>query len=150
MGSRGGFDNSMAGGCIPRRGVEAVDVKIKLRAGPSTPPDARSHEWATDFTKGAVLPSAYHRLVPPSRDTPQPVFEFASGFVLVVFWLMGGLWASTWQYVEITFPVILVATVILYAYARDLNLMLSGEESAQHLGVSVENLKKILLVTFRS
>jgi len=41
---------------------------------------------------------------------------------------MGGLWASTWQYVEITFPVILVATVILYAYARDLNLMLSGEE----------------------
>jgi iron complex transport system permease protein len=63
---------------------------------------------------------------------------------------MGGLWASTWQYVEITFPVILVATVILYAYARDLNLMLSGEESAQHLGVSVENLKKILLVTFRS
>ncbi len=85
MGSRGGFDNSMAGGCIPRRGVEAVDVKIKLRAGPSTPPDARSHEWATDFTKGAVLPSAYHRLVPPCRDTPQPVFEFASGFVLVVF-----------------------------------------------------------------
>jgi iron complex transport system permease protein len=63
---------------------------------------------------------------------------------------MGGLWASTWQYVEITFPVILVATVILYVYARDLNLMLSGEESAQHLGVSVENLKKILLVTFRS
>jgi iron complex transport system permease protein len=63
---------------------------------------------------------------------------------------MGGLWASTWQYVEITFPAILVATVILYVYARDLNLMLSGEESAQHLGVSVENLKKILLVTFRS
>ena len=150
MGSRGGFDNDMAGGCIPRRGVEAVDVKIKLRAGPSTPPDARSHEWATDFTKGAVTPVCLSPARAPCRDTPQPVFEFASGFVLVVFWLMGGLWASTWQYVEITFPAILVATVILYVYARDLNLMLSGEESAQHLGVSVENLKKILLVTFRS
>ncbi|MEI7826798.1 MAG: iron chelate uptake ABC transporter family permease subunit [Euryarchaeota archaeon] len=65
----------------------------------------------------------------------------------LVFWLMGGLWASRWEYVEITFPVVLVGTVIVYAYARDLNLMLSGEESAQHLGVAVESLKKILLVT---
>jgi iron complex transport system permease protein len=74
---------------------------------------------------------------------------FVSGENLhqLVFWLMGGLWASTWQYVEITFPVILIGTVIIYAYARDLNLMLSGEESAQHLGVAVETLKKILLVT---
>jgi iron complex transport system permease protein len=65
----------------------------------------------------------------------------------LVFWLMGGLWGSRWEYVEITFPVILIGTIIIYAYARDLNLMLSGEESAQHLGVAVENLKKILLVT---
>jgi iron complex transport system permease protein len=65
----------------------------------------------------------------------------------LVFWLMGGLWASRWEYVEITFPVILIGTIVIYAYARDLNLMLSGEESAQHLGVAVENLKKILLVT---
>ena len=75
------------------------------------------------------------------------MFVAGSNLQELVFWLMGGLWASTWQYVEITFPVILVATVILYAYARDLNLMLSGEESAQHLGVAVENLKRILLVT---
>jgi iron complex transport system permease protein len=74
---------------------------------------------------------------------------FVSGENLhqLVFWLMGGLWASRWEYVEITFPVILIGTVIVYAYARDLNLMLSGEESAQHLGVAVESLKKILLVT---
>jgi iron complex transport system permease protein len=65
----------------------------------------------------------------------------------LVFWLMGGLWASRWEYVEITFPIILIGTVVIYAYARDLNLMLSGEESAQHLGVAVESLKKILLVT---
>ncbi len=76
------------------------------------------------------------------------MFVAGSNLQELVFWLMGGLWASTWQYVEITFPVVLVGTIILYAYARDLNLMLSGEESAQHLGVSVENLKKILLVTF--
>jgi iron complex transport system permease protein len=74
---------------------------------------------------------------------------FVSGQNLqqLVFWLMGGLWASRWEYVEITFPVVLVGTVIIYAFARDLNLMLSGEESAQHLGVAVESLKKILLIT---
>ncbi len=75
------------------------------------------------------------------------MFVAGSNLQELVFWLMGGLWASTWQYVEITFPVVLVGTIILYAYARDLNLMLSGEESAQHLGVAVENLKRILLVT---
>ena len=75
------------------------------------------------------------------------MFVAGSNLQELVFWLMGGLWASTWQYVEITFPVVLVWTIILYAYARDLNLMLSGEESAQHLGVAVENLKRILLVT---
>ena len=75
------------------------------------------------------------------------MFVAGSNLQELVFWLMGGLWASTWQYVEITFPVVLVGTIILYAYARDLNLMLSGEESAQHLGVAVENLKRVLLVT---
>ena len=75
------------------------------------------------------------------------MFVAGSNLQELVFWLMGGFWASTWQYVEITFPVILVGAVILYAYARDLNLMLSGEESAQHLGVAVENLKRVLLVT---
>jgi hypothetical protein len=38
MGSRGGFDNGMAGGCTPVRGVDAFDVKIKLRADPSLLP----------------------------------------------------------------------------------------------------------------
>jgi len=75
------------------------------------------------------------------------MFVAGSNLQELVFWLMGGFWASTWQYVEITFPVILIGAVILYAYARDLNLMLSGEESAQHLGVAVENLKRVLLVT---
>ncbi|MGZ4891585.1 MAG: FecCD family ABC transporter permease [Halobacteriota archaeon] len=75
------------------------------------------------------------------------MFVAGSNLQELVFWLMGGFSASTRQYVEITFPVILVGTVILYAYARDLNLMLSGEESAQHLGVAVENLKRVLLVT---
>jgi len=75
------------------------------------------------------------------------MFLSGSNLHQLVFWLMGGLWASKWVYVEVTFPIILIGTVILYAFARDLNLMLSGEESAQHLGVAVESLKKVILVT---
>jgi hypothetical protein len=63
MGSRGGFDNGMAGGCTPLREVDAVDVKIKLRADPSSPPDACSHESAP-ISRGGIHPSAYHRLGP--------------------------------------------------------------------------------------
>ena len=68
MGSRGGFDNGMAGGCIPPRGVDAVDVKIKLRADPSSPPDACSHEWAP-ISRWGVLPFAYSRLARQYRGT---------------------------------------------------------------------------------
>ena len=42
-------------------------------------------------------------------------------------------------------PAILGWGVIRF-YAKDLNAMLLGEESAQHLGIEVERTKKILLV----
>jgi hypothetical protein len=72
----------MADDCSPLRGVDAVDVKIKLRADPSSPPDACSHECR--FHGGVILPSAYHRLAPVPRDSVAVcVLEFASGFVLV-------------------------------------------------------------------
>ena len=85
MGSRGGFDNGMAGGCTPVRGVDAFDVKIKLRADPSLlPMHARTN--GRRFHDGVMLPSAYSRLAPVPRDTVAVrVLEFASGFVLVVF-----------------------------------------------------------------
>jgi len=36
---------------------------------------------------------------------------------------------------------------VLQVHARDLNLLLQGEESAQHLGVNVERVKLLLLGT---
>lgn len=67
----------------------------------------------------------------------------------IVFWLMGGLWASSWDDVWMTLPGILIGTTIIYIFARDLNVMLLDEEPAQHLGVDVERLKKIIM-TFTS
>lgn len=65
----------------------------------------------------------------------------------IIFWLMGGLWASSWDRVLISFPLIFVGTTIIYIFARDLNVMLLDEEPAQHLGVDVEGLKKIMMIS---
>lgn len=64
----------------------------------------------------------------------------------IVYWLMGGLWARSWYHIAIVFFPISLGIAGIYIFARDMNVMLLGEESAQHLGISVENVKRILLV----
>jgi len=64
----------------------------------------------------------------------------------LVFWLMGGFSYVEWRDVLLAFPLIFLSIIIIYAFARDLNLMLLGDEEAKHLGVSVEKVKKILIV----
>ena len=65
----------------------------------------------------------------------------------IVFWLMGGLWGRNWNHVLMAFPFIFLGAIIIYIFARDLNVMLLGEEPAQHLGIEVETLKKIILLS---
>ncbi len=64
----------------------------------------------------------------------------------IVFWVMGALWNAAWEDVIIIAPFLLIGTLVIYAYARDLNVMLLGEESAAHLGTDVSRVKTILLV----
>jgi len=64
----------------------------------------------------------------------------------IVFWLMGGLWASSWHSVILVAAPIVVGIVAVTTLARYLNIMLLGEEHALNLGVNVEALKKILLL----
>jgi iron complex transport system permease protein len=64
----------------------------------------------------------------------------------IVGWLIGGysnvLWKSIWS----VLPIIVVGIVVSYFFARDLNVLSMGEETAHHLGVNVERSKQILLV----
>ncbi len=62
-----------------------------------------------------------------------------------VVWLMGHLNRSTWSDVEVTLPITVIFFLILIAYARDLNVLLLGEEDAQSLGIEVERTKRLLL-----
>jgi len=65
---------------------------------------------------------------------------------MVVFWMMGGLGGATWQTVKIMLPYAAVGFVTVMMFSRELNAMLLGEETASHLGVDTEKVKKILLV----
>ncbi len=63
----------------------------------------------------------------------------------IVFWIMGGLWARSWDHVRVSFAPIIIGIMGIYVFARDLNVMQLGEESASHLGIETEQVKKILL-----
>ncbi|HEV2177730.1 MAG TPA: iron ABC transporter permease [Terriglobia bacterium] len=53
------------------------------------------------------------------------------------FWLMGDLSVVTGARLSILGPVIVLGIVALYAFAKDLNVLLLGEQEAAHLGVHV-------------
>jgi iron complex transport system permease protein len=61
----------------------------------------------------------------------------------IIFWLMGDFSFSNAQAVYMILPYIFFGFIFLYLRARQLNLILSGEESALQMGVDVERLKLI-------
>jgi len=65
----------------------------------------------------------------------------------IFFWLSGGLLLRSWPEIWFVLPYLAAGFLILISYARDLNVLLMGEEAAMSLGVNVEKTKKILLVT---
>ncbi|MEJ2243038.1 MAG: iron chelate uptake ABC transporter family permease subunit [Candidatus Bathyarchaeota archaeon] len=66
----------------------------------------------------------------------------------LTFWLIGSLSSTeSWEKVYAILPFVVVGAVICYLYARDLNILALGEDQAQHLGVEIEKVKRILLVS---
>ncbi|MEA1959419.1 MAG: iron chelate uptake ABC transporter family permease subunit, partial [Chloroflexota bacterium] len=62
-------------------------------------------------------------------------------------WLMGSFSLSNWNEVYVLLPYILLGLVPIYLYSRPLNLMQLDEEQAQQMGVNVEKVKLILLLS---
>jgi len=63
----------------------------------------------------------------------------------VVFWLMGGFGGANWSYVQVAVPYFVLGAGVIVFHARELNLLLLGEETAGYLGVEVERAKKLIL-----
>ncbi|MGE5675922.1 MAG: FecCD family ABC transporter permease [Mycobacterium leprae] len=64
----------------------------------------------------------------------------------IIFWMMGGLSGANWAKVGWLLPYLLVGAGVLLFYSRQLNALLMGEETARHLGVDVERLRRLVLV----
>lgn len=59
----------------------------------------------------------------------------------MLFWLYGDLSQSHFSQSALLAPAVLLASFVLYAFARDLNLITVGEDTALHMGVEVEKAK---------
>ncbi len=64
----------------------------------------------------------------------------------IVFWLLGSFSARHWGHILAAAPLIIIGTIIINCFARELNVMLFGDNTAQHLGIDVERVKKLLLI----
>ncbi|NLI73246.1 MAG: iron chelate uptake ABC transporter family permease subunit [Euryarchaeota archaeon] len=64
----------------------------------------------------------------------------------IVFWMLGGLWRSSWEDVAISLPMIILGTAVIWLLSRDLNTMMVGEEHALHLGLNVNAVRLAILL----
>ena len=65
----------------------------------------------------------------------------------VVFWLMGGFSGRTWEHVLLAAPYGIAGYAIARYFARDLNLLVLGDETAHSLGVSVAPARRWLITS---
>jgi iron complex transport system permease protein len=63
----------------------------------------------------------------------------------ILFWLMGGLEASSWDHVRLTTPVVLLGVTIILLFSRDLDILLCSEQRALTLGVDAQWCRLLLL-----
>ncbi|HZJ57311.1 MAG TPA: iron chelate uptake ABC transporter family permease subunit [Clostridia bacterium] len=63
----------------------------------------------------------------------------------IIMWTMGSFSNSTWEKVALAAVTIMAGMLVTRFFARDLNILLMGEEEAKYLGIDVERTKKILL-----
>lgn len=64
----------------------------------------------------------------------------------IVLWTMGSFTGASWEKVLLEIAATVIGMVVIYAYGRDLNIILTGEENAKYLGVDVEFVKRRLLI----
>ncbi|MCS7102317.1 MAG: iron ABC transporter permease [Candidatus Korarchaeum sp.] len=64
-----------------------------------------------------------------------------------VFWLVGDLSRAAWWQVPYTAGVMILSLLIYERFAWDLNAMKMGDETAKGLGIDVDNVRRLILMT---
>ncbi len=65
----------------------------------------------------------------------------------IMFWMMGGFSYARWAEVRIVLPYLGGAFLYSWSLARQLNLLLLGEEKAHQLGLAVEQFQRRIVIT---
>jgi iron complex transport system permease protein len=65
----------------------------------------------------------------------------------LTFWTMGSLGGALWPSVIVAATIVVPACILLLRSARELNLLLLGEDEARYLGVDEEKLKRLIIIT---
>jgi iron complex transport system permease protein len=74
------------------------------------------------------------------------IFFKSESFEQAVFWLLGSFQLADWNHIRIIFPIFILCFIISQWLAKDMNLLVMGDEVAQSLGCSVNRTRKIFLV----
>lgn len=65
---------------------------------------------------------------------------------IIFFWIMGGFYSAGWNQVLLILPYFILGTAVIRLHGRDLNLLLTGDDQARHLGLDVERTRRRLLI----
>ncbi len=65
----------------------------------------------------------------------------------IYFWTMGSLNGNSWDQLLSLLPIVILGSIVVFIFSKDLNIILMGEDTASNLGVNVEKVKTILLAT---
>ncbi len=65
----------------------------------------------------------------------------------IIFWTMGSCAGTTWNDILFLLPFLIIIAIVLLYYAKDLNIMQLGTDTAQTLGVNVRAVTYITLIT---
>ena len=63
----------------------------------------------------------------------------------ILFWLAGGLDSRSWEHVRLSAPLILGGLALIVVLARDLNLLMLGDDDARSMGVRVGVIRPVLI-----
>lgn len=74
------------------------------------------------------------------------IFFKSESFEQAVFWLLGSFQLADWHHIRVIFPYFILCFIISQWLAKDMNLLVMGDETAQSLGCSINRTRRIFLV----
>ncbi len=71
---------------------------------------------------------------------------FANEMRKIYFWTLGSFSAKGWDQVMTVLPYVIIGLVLIFIFAKELDIMVLGDETAVRFGVDVEKNKRILFL----